>query len=107
MRGKAFLSLPSPKKTVAIYGTSRCLAWYSYQGLSLQTLFSTGFFNWIPNDSHQVISPWAALYFGITILTTTATLWHFCQWAKMQDRDATITIQMNNAFELGAFRSAV
>ncbi|KAI1278880.1 hypothetical protein F5Y07DRAFT_359772 [Xylaria sp. FL0933] len=58
-------------------------------GTFFATLFSMGFFNWQPDGSDQMISPWVVVYFGITILTTIATVWRFREWAKKQDLDAT------------------
>ncbi|KAI0185953.1 hypothetical protein EV127DRAFT_411708 [Xylaria flabelliformis] len=53
-----------------------------------KTLFSMGFFNWIPNESNQMISPWIGLYFGVTIFTTVATIWRFKEWARKAEDDA-------------------
>ncbi|KAI0544713.1 hypothetical protein F4679DRAFT_514053 [Xylaria curta] len=57
-------------------------------GTFFATLFSMGFFNWIPNESNQMISPWIGLYFGVTIFTTGATIWRFKEWAKKAEDDA-------------------
>ncbi|KAI1755864.1 hypothetical protein F4782DRAFT_487414 [Xylaria castorea] len=66
-------------------------------GTFFATLFSMGFFNWIPNESNQIISPWVALYFGVTIFTTVATVWRFREWAKKQDDDAlAVYAQLDN-----------
>lgn len=32
------------------------------------------FFNWTPSGSDQILSPWVALYFGLTIITTVFTI---------------------------------
>ncbi|KAI0419023.1 hypothetical protein F5X98DRAFT_385230 [Xylaria grammica] len=58
-------------------------------GTFFATLFSMGFFNWIPDESSQMISPWVVVYFGITIFTTIGTVWRFRKWAERQDRDDT------------------
>ncbi|KAI0458536.1 hypothetical protein F5B21DRAFT_529043 [Xylaria acuta] len=66
-------------------------------GTFFATLFSMGFFNWIPNESNQIISPWVGLYFGVTILTTVASVWRFREWAKKQDNDAlAVYAQLDN-----------
>jgi hypothetical protein len=39
-----------------------------------------------------MISPWVAVYFGVTILTTVGTVWRFQEWAKRQDHDAEVAI---------------
>ncbi|KAI0862948.1 hypothetical protein F4860DRAFT_502402 [Xylaria cubensis] len=57
-------------------------------GTFFATLFSMGFFNWIPNESNQMISPWISLYFGVTIFTTVATIWRFKEWARKAEDDA-------------------
>ncbi|KAI8951592.1 hypothetical protein F4801DRAFT_285963 [Xylaria longipes] len=61
-------------------------------GTFFATLFSMGFFNWIPHESNQIVSPWVGLYFGVTILTTIATLWSFQKWAKKHNDDALAVI---------------
>lgn len=45
------------------------------------------FFNWIPEESNEMISPWVAIYFGVTIVSTVATLWRFQEWAKKQEKN--------------------
>ncbi|KAI8629015.1 hypothetical protein F5Y19DRAFT_435969 [Xylariaceae sp. FL1651] len=46
-------------------------------GTFFATLFSMGFFNWIPQESNQMISPWILIYFGLTLLSTATAIWHF------------------------------
>ncbi|KAI0434836.1 hypothetical protein F5Y09DRAFT_354835 [Xylaria sp. FL1042] len=66
-------------------------------GTFFATLFSMGFFNWMPDESGQMVSPWVVVYFGITIVTTIATVWRFREWAKKQDLDAThVFAQLDN-----------
>ncbi|KAI0162276.1 hypothetical protein GGR57DRAFT_517627 [Xylariaceae sp. FL1272] len=55
-------------------------------GTFFATLFSMTFFNWIPQDSDQLISPWIAMYFGLTFLATGTIVWQFQSWAKSQKR---------------------
>ncbi len=66
-----------------------------------------GFFNWIPEESSQMVSPWVAVYFGITIFTTIATVWRFKEWAKKQDLDAELAVyaQVENASGLKGFQA--
>ncbi|KAI1427399.1 hypothetical protein F5Y12DRAFT_783300 [Xylaria sp. FL1777] len=66
-------------------------------GTFFATLFSMGFFNWIPDQSGQKVSPWVAVYFVVTIFSTIATVWRFKEWAKKQDLDATLVYaQLDN-----------
>ncbi|KAI0913781.1 hypothetical protein F4823DRAFT_621977 [Ustulina deusta] len=76
-------------------------------GTFFATLFSMGFFNWIPEESSQMVSPWVAVYFGITIFTTIATVWRFKEWAKKQDLDAELAVyaQVENASGLKGFQA--
>lgn len=39
-------------------------------GTFLATFFSMSFFQWIPDDSTQVISPWVCVYIGLTAIVT-------------------------------------
>ncbi|KAK6216304.1 NRPS protein [Pestalotiopsis sp. IQ-011] len=48
--------------------------------LALQvTLFSMSFFRWIPDDSPEMISPYVAIYFGLTLIITAVTV-RFWVW---------------------------
>ncbi|KAI2636516.1 hypothetical protein GGS26DRAFT_589124 [Hypomontagnella submonticulosa] len=49
-------------------------------GTFLATLFSMSFFRWIPDDSADMVSPWIAIYFGLTAIITGATLWRWKTW---------------------------
>jgi hypothetical protein len=40
------------------------------------------FFQWIPNDSNQTVSPWIAVYFGLTTLVTVSIYWLWRKWEK-------------------------
>ncbi|KAM0817905.1 hypothetical protein AB5N19_03712 [Seiridium cardinale] len=53
-------------------------------GTFLATLFSMSFFQWIPDDSAQVVSPWIAIYFALTAIITGGTLWRWKKW-KTED----------------------
>ncbi|KAI1263404.1 hypothetical protein F5Y18DRAFT_438105 [Xylariaceae sp. FL1019] len=55
-------------------------------GTFFATLFSMTFFNWIPQDSNQIVSPWIAMYFGLTFLATGTIVWQFQSWAKSQKK---------------------
>ncbi|KAI1333035.1 hypothetical protein F5Y16DRAFT_354628 [Xylariaceae sp. FL0255] len=57
-------------------------------GTFFATLFSMTFFNWIPQNSNQVVSPWLAMYLGFTVVSTGATVWRFQTWAKKRDDEA-------------------
>ncbi|KAJ2993606.1 hypothetical protein NUW58_g1787 [Xylaria curta] len=61
-------------------------------GTFFATLFSMTFFNWIPNDSDQVVSPWVVVYFGFTAVSTAGTLWRFHTWAKRRDAEAELSV---------------
>lgn len=45
------------------------------------------FFNWTPSESDQILSPWVALYFGLTIITTVFTIWFWKGRSKHEDWD--------------------
>ena len=56
-----------------------------------------GFFHWIPDESDQVVSPYIAIWMGITIFSTVATWWRFKEFAKQHKFDAThIYAQLDN-----------
>lgn len=38
------------------------------------------FFRWIPDDSANMVSPWIAIYFGLTAIITAATFWRWKTW---------------------------
>ncbi|KAI0146357.1 hypothetical protein GGR57DRAFT_478949 [Xylariaceae sp. FL1272] len=57
-------------------------------GTFFATLFSMTFFNWIPHDSNQIVSPWIAMYFVLTVLSTTFTVYRFQSWAAKRDAEA-------------------
>ncbi|KAI1258791.1 hypothetical protein F5Y18DRAFT_433922 [Xylariaceae sp. FL1019] len=57
-------------------------------GTFFATLFSMTFFNWIPQDSNQIVSPWIAIYFALTILATTFTVYQFQSWAAKREAEA-------------------
>ncbi|KAI0542766.1 hypothetical protein GGR58DRAFT_496876 [Xylaria digitata] len=74
-------------------------------GTFFATLFSMGFFHWIPDESTQMISPWVAVYFGITLLATIGTLLSFRYWAKKRDEDASHAIYTKPHSESGMANS--
>jgi hypothetical protein len=45
------------------------------------------FFNWIPSESDAVISPWIAVYCGLTLIFTGGTYWWWR--VKMEDEKTT------------------
>ncbi|KAI1359231.1 hypothetical protein F5Y08DRAFT_349861 [Xylaria arbuscula] len=51
-------------------------------GTFFATLFSMGFFRWIPDQSDQMVSPYLAIWMGITIFSTLVTWWRFQKFAK-------------------------
>ncbi|KAK8863010.1 hypothetical protein PGQ11_009245 [Apiospora arundinis] len=53
-------------------------------GTFLATLFSMSFFNWIPDESPQVISPWIGLYCGSAAILTLLTYWRYRQYTAIQ-----------------------
>lgn len=67
-------------------------------GTFFATLFSMTFFNWTPQDSNQLVSPWVAVYFGFTAISTAGTVWRFHAWAKKRDAEAelNVTTQLEN-----------
>lgn len=54
------------------------------------------FFSWLPQDSAQVISPWLALYGGLTVLLTTVTV----LWLQRRSRKEVATAKVNLQQEL-------
>lgn len=42
------------------------------------------FFRWIPDGSTDIVSPWIAVYFGLTAVITGATFWRWKTW-KIKD----------------------
>ncbi|KAK5626829.1 hypothetical protein RRF57_002544 [Xylaria bambusicola] len=58
-------------------------------GTFFATLFSMGFFNWIPDESNQVVSPYIAIWMGVTLFSTVVTVWRFKEFAKKYSFDAT------------------
>ncbi|KAI0015305.1 hypothetical protein F4780DRAFT_90017 [Xylariomycetidae sp. FL0641] len=55
-------------------------------GTFLATFLSTPFFNLIPDQSSQVVSPWAGLFLGVTIALTAITIWAWNKWTKVEIR---------------------
>ncbi|KAK8134610.1 hypothetical protein PG984_006622 [Apiospora sp. TS-2023a] len=53
-------------------------------GTFLATLFSMTFFNWIPDESPQVVSPWIVLWFGSAALLTSITYWKWKRYIAEQ-----------------------
>ncbi|KAG6358295.1 hypothetical protein INS49_014179 [Diaporthe citri] len=62
-------------------------------GTFLATFFSMTFFSWIPDGSAQKISPWLALYAGLTFLLTSGTVFWFRYWSTIQLEDARKSVQ--------------
>lgn len=58
-----------------------------------KTLFSMTFFNWIPDESPQVISPWIALYCGSAAILTLLTWWFSRRYITESDKVARIRFQ--------------
>ncbi|RYO83268.1 hypothetical protein DL766_002145 [Monosporascus sp. MC13-8B] len=46
-------------------------------GTFLATMFSMTFFNWIPPDSNETISPWVSIYLGMTVVSTGCIIWYY------------------------------
>lgn len=46
------------------------------------------FFNWTPSDSAQIISPWVALYFVLTLIVTALTVWRMRKWMEREEQRA-------------------
>ncbi|KAI0867371.1 hypothetical protein GGS24DRAFT_507913 [Hypoxylon argillaceum] len=44
---------------------------------SFATLFSMTFFNWTPQGSNQIVSPWVMTCFGFAAISTAGSIWHF------------------------------
>ncbi|KAK9780387.1 hypothetical protein SCAR479_02502 [Seiridium cardinale] len=55
-------------------------------GTFLATLFSMSFFRWIPDDSAEIMSPWIAVYFGLTAIITGVTIWRWKTWKAKDDQ---------------------
>ncbi|KAI1124968.1 hypothetical protein F5Y10DRAFT_248218 [Nemania abortiva] len=63
-------------------------------GTFFATLFSMTFFNWIPQDSNQVISPWIAIYFGFVVASTAGIIWGFRARAKRYKHNHNAQLDM-------------
>ncbi|KAK6844527.1 hypothetical protein PG995_014637 [Apiospora arundinis] len=57
-------------------------------GTFLATLFSMTFFNWTPDESSQVISPWIGLYCGSAAMLTLLTYLRWRKYIAAQDKIA-------------------
>ncbi|KAI1076088.1 hypothetical protein F5B20DRAFT_557464 [Whalleya microplaca] len=57
-------------------------------GTFLSSLFSMSFFNWMPSDSDQKISPWIAVYWGITVILTASIIFGWRKWTRIMDKSA-------------------
>lgn len=53
-----------------------------------QTLFSMSFFNWIPSSDNQMISPWVALYFGLTVISTAFAILYWKRRGTTEECDS-------------------
>ncbi|KAI1147640.1 hypothetical protein F4825DRAFT_436690 [Nemania diffusa] len=62
-------------------------------GTFFATLFSMTFFNWTPQGSNQIVSPWVVIYFGFATISTAGTIWRFRTWAKRYDFEAELSIR--------------
>lgn len=51
------------------------------------------FFSWIPDGSAEKISPWLALYAGLTLILTSGTIFWFRYWSTVQLEDARRSLQ--------------
>ncbi|KAK0379667.1 hypothetical protein CLIM01_02994 [Colletotrichum limetticola] len=58
-------------------------------GTFLASIFSMSFFNWTPPDSAQIISPWLAIYFAMTLIVTALTVCIMRVWMKNEESKAT------------------
>lgn len=48
-----------------------------------------GLFKWIPDDGDQMISPFAALYLGLTVSMTAGLWWRWRKQMKEQEKKAS------------------
>ncbi|KAK8107220.1 uncharacterized protein PG998_009233 [Apiospora kogelbergensis] len=76
-------------------------------GTFLATLFSMSFFNWIPDGSPQVISPWIGLYCGSAAMLTLLTLWRWKRYVADQERNAGNAIKKALESDTDSFGSNV
>lgn len=78
-------------------------------GTFLATLFSMSFFQWIPDNSAEVVSPWIAVYFGLTIIITAATIWKWKTWTAkdFQDIDISQDVEKGSTYTDDSQRSPV
>ncbi|KAK8101857.1 hypothetical protein PG999_012231 [Apiospora kogelbergensis] len=53
-----------------------------------KTLFSMTFFNWIPDESHRMVSPWLGLYCGSAAVLTLLTWWFSRKYIAKGDEAA-------------------
>lgn len=46
------------------------------------------FFNWTPSEDNQIVSPWVALYFGLTGITTVFALLYWNRRKTYEEWDS-------------------
>lgn len=46
------------------------------------------FFNWIPSADNELISPWVALYFGLTAITTAFAILYWKKRGSNEESDS-------------------
>lgn len=63
-------------------------------GTFMATLFSSGFFNFLPSHSNQVVSKWIWLYFVLTGVTTLVVFLAWFQFSKKQNREMLTVIKV-------------
>jgi hypothetical protein len=61
------------------------------------------FFRWMPEDSTQVLSPWLALYGGLTLLLTSGTVFWFKYFSTEEDARKSVQDDMGKDIETTLF----
>ncbi|KAF3016125.1 hypothetical protein E8E14_005129 [Neopestalotiopsis sp. 37M] len=67
-------------------------------GTFLATLFSMSFFRWLPDDSPQMVSPYVAIYFGLTVVITAMTVF-FWRWSNKKANDPLLEKVVNGVID--------
>lgn len=67
-------------------------------GTFMATLFSSGFFNFLPDHSSQIVSKWIWLYFTLTGAATLIVFLAWFQFAKKQNKQMLTVISGDKEF---------
>ncbi|KAI4598516.1 hypothetical protein KJ359_002927 [Pestalotiopsis sp. 9143b] len=75
----------------------KCESLLAGMALAIQvTFFSMGFFQWIPDNSPQMISPWVAVYLGLTLVITVGMVFF---WWRRTKNDSDLNSDLEDLLE--------